>query len=80
MGGRQMTTANDILTKGMQCLVRELGEVGAEQFISIVNREKMDYTKWREKLFDDMTVDEFAQMAVEYSKEHPFKGKKAVVL
>jgi len=34
----------DIMNRGMECLTEALGVVEAEQFISIIIREKFDYT------------------------------------
>ena len=33
--------------------------------ISVVNREKNNYTEWRKTMFDDMTVEEFSEAAAE---------------
>lgn len=38
-------------------------------------QEIHDYTKWRRTLFEDMTLEEFAEEAVAYAKAHPHKGK-----
>ncbi len=42
----EMTTI-EVLNRGMQCLVEHMGIINAEQFISTVIREKIDYTKWQ---------------------------------
>ncbi len=40
-----MTTSTvEIMNKGMKCLTEAMGIVEAEQFISIIMREKFDYT------------------------------------
>lgn len=36
----------EIMNKGMRCLTEKMGIVDAERFISIIIREKFDYTKW----------------------------------
>lgn len=33
-----------------------------------------DYTKWQRDLFNDMSLEELTEMAVEYEKEHPHEG------
>ena len=76
----QINTKNEINTfeladKGMYCLTKHFGIVGAEEFIAMVLREKLDYTKWRETYYDAMAPDEFHQKAVAYAKEYPYTGK-----
>ncbi len=69
------TNTVDIMNRGMQCLIQEMGVVEAEQFISVIIRERFDYTKWQRQYFDDMKPDEFHQSALEHAKEHPYTGK-----
>lgn len=48
---------------GSRCfciLAREVGPVDAERFIAYVNRERMDYTKWQQTLFEGQTIEEIA--------------------
>ena len=47
-----------------------------ETFISMINREKFDYTKWQREHFDSMDSKEFVDAAAEYDKNHPFVSKK----
>ena len=65
----------EIMNKGMECLRDNLGVVDAETFISLIIREKFDYTRWQREYFDNMAPGEFHEEAVKYAKEHPFKGK-----
>jgi hypothetical protein len=44
-------------------------------FISLIIREKFDYTRWQREYFDKMEPDQFNKEAVNYAKEHPFNGK-----
>ena len=43
---------------GMNILVKDLGVVQAEKFVSLILKEPFDYTKWRDNLFEDMTVED----------------------
>ena len=44
--------------------VRALGDVNAERFIMLMNREPFDYTEWRkDNLFVDETVDSLMDKA-----------------
>ena len=64
----------EIMNRGMECLTETLGVVEAERFISLIIREKFDYTKWQREYFDGMAPGEFRQKALEYAKDHPYSG------
>ena len=64
----------DIMNKGMQCLTEHMGVLEAEHFISIIIKEKFDYTKWQREYFDRMPQGEFYKKALEYSSENPYRG------
>lgn len=64
----------EIMTKGMKCLTDQMGIVEAEQFISVIIREKFDYTKWQRDYFDAKTPEEISEEASQFEKEHPFTG------
>ncbi len=70
-----ISSTSEILSKGMKCLTEQMGIVEAEQFISVIIREKFDYTKWQREYFDTKTLEEISNEAVEFEKAHPFKGK-----
>jgi len=48
----------------MKHLIEYFGNVQTERFISLINKEPFDYTKWQENLFEDMTVEELSQKAM----------------
>lgn len=64
-----MKTEAMIKQAGFKILKEKLGIVDMERFIVLINREKFDYTKWRKNLFEDMTIDELANKAENYSNE-----------
>ena len=66
-----MDNTMEIMNKGINCLLQQLGVVETEKFISIINREKFDYTKWRENLFGNMTLEEINAEAVKFAKNNP---------
>ena len=68
-------TTNEIMERGIRCLMDNLGTIGAERFISAILRERFDYTKWQREYFDRMSAEELHEAAVNYAKEHPFQGK-----
>ena len=42
----------EIMSRGMNCLMEQLGIVEAERFVATVIREKFDYTRWQQEFFD----------------------------
>jgi hypothetical protein len=47
---------------GMKALSDQLGLIEAERFISVLLREKFDYTQWRQNLWGDITLDELWEL------------------
>lgn len=70
----------EIMNKGMNCLLEKLGVVEAEQFISIIIREKFDYTKWQQEHFDELSPEQIDDGAKRYIEDRPFKGTAKIVL
>ena len=68
-----MTNASnaEIMDMGINCLIEKLGTIEAEHFISVLLREKSDYTKWRQRYFADAQPDEFHNAAVAYGETNP---------
>ena len=62
---------NDTLIRqeGMRALSEKLGLAEAERFIALVIREKFDYTKWQEGLYNDMSLEELGQKAKQFWEE-----------
>jgi hypothetical protein len=58
-----------IRTTGMDALIEKLGLIETERFIMLIQEDSFDYTKWRETLFDDMTLEELSQKAMEYRRD-----------
>lgn len=70
-----MITNTELMTRGMECLVQNLGDLEAQRFISTIMREKFDYTQWRREHFGNMDADAFLDAAVAYATEHPYQLK-----
>ena len=49
----------------MKHLIDNFGHVQTERFIALMNKEPFDYTKWQENLYEDMTIEELSQRAME---------------
>lgn len=59
-----MMTDTEIRLKGVQVLAEYLGDVEAERFIALIQREPFDYTKWRQGLDEDLTIEDISQKAM----------------
>jgi len=59
-----MITDTEIRLKGLKILAKYLGDVEAERFIALIQREPFDYTKWRQGLDEDLSVEEISQKAM----------------
>jgi hypothetical protein len=53
-----MRTDITLRHEAMEALVRALGTVDTERFISMINRDTFDYTEWRRGLWNDMAIEE----------------------
>ena len=60
-----MITDTEIRAKGVRILAQYLGDVEAERFIALIQREPFDYTKWRQDLDDDISIEEISRRAME---------------
>ena len=57
-------TDNELRISGFTVLVQAFGDVNAERFIALMNREPFVYTEWRrENLFVGETVDSLMEKA-----------------
>jgi len=59
-----MITDTEIRTKGFQVLAQHLGDVEAERFVALIQREPFDYTKWRQGLDEDLSLEEISRKAM----------------
>ena len=64
----------EIMSRGMKCLMEQLGVVEAERFVATVIREKFDYTRWQRDYFDGKTPEEIRQEAEAFELENPYSG------
>lgn len=57
-----------IQTKGLDALIKELGNVNAERFINLVIKEPFDYTEWRKtNLYEESSIRELSKKAMEFA-------------
>ncbi|KKO18197.1 MAG: hypothetical protein DCC43_05065 [Candidatus Brocadia sp.] len=65
-----MITDTEIRLKGLKILTEFLGDVEAERFISLIQREPFDYTKWRQGLDEDLSIEEISKRAMAIRKKN----------
>lgn len=63
-----MRTDIEIKMAAFEILSNNLGMVETERFIALIQREKFDYTKWRENLFDGLSGEEISRRAMAFQK------------
>jgi hypothetical protein len=61
-----MRTDTEIKMSAYEILNQALGMIETERFIALIQRERFDYTKWRENLFREMTGKEISKKAMEF--------------
>ncbi len=59
-----MITDTEIKTTGFRALVAALGDVQAEKFIALIQREPFDYTQWQRALWPDKSIEEISEAAM----------------
>ncbi len=59
-----MITDTEIKTRGIHILAQHLGDVEAERFIALIQREPFDYTKWRQEVNSEGSVEEISRNAM----------------
>ena len=69
----------EILDRGFECLVDNMGVIEAECFISLIKRDDFDYTVWQREYFDKMKSGEFATKASAYADSYPYTGKAQIL-
>ena len=62
-------TNTELKIKAFELLKKHLGSVEMEKFISIIQQEKFDYTRWRDGLFVDLTGKKISQLAMSNRKK-----------
>jgi len=63
-----MITDTEIRSKGIHALAISLGDVEAERFIALIQREPFDYTSWRQSIDEGLTIKELSRRAMNLRK------------
>ena len=59
-----MSTDAEIKATGFRALVAALGNVQAEKFVALIQREPFDYTRWQRALWPDKSIEKISQAAM----------------
>ena len=59
-----MITDTEIKAKGIQVLAQHLGDVEAERFIALIQREPFDYTKWHQEMDEELSIEEISHKSM----------------
>jgi len=68
-----MRSTSVIKKEGLECLIKTLGDLETEIFISSLIRESFDYTEWQGNYFERYSLNDFLGRAAEFDKTQPFK-------
>ena len=69
-----MITDTEIKTKGFRVLAQHLGDIEAERFIALIQREPFDYTKWRQDMDEELSLEEISRKAMAYRNKITEQG------
>lgn len=58
----------EIKLRGFELLSQNMGLVDAERFICLIQRERFDYTKWRQTLFEGTSGEEISRRAMVFRR------------
>ena len=64
-----MRNTTVIKKEGMDCLIKTLGVLETEVFISSISRENFDYTEWQQDLWKGKTIEEIHHAATAFYTE-----------
>ena len=59
-----MITDTEIKSKAIALLNEYLGDVETERFITLIQREPFDYTKWRQGLNENLSIEDISHKAM----------------
>jgi hypothetical protein len=58
-------TDTELKIRGLRVLADNMGEVAAERFVALLQREPFDYTTWQRELWADRTIEDISAAAME---------------
>ncbi len=69
-----MITDTEIKTKGFQILAQYLGDIEAERFVALIQREPFDYTEWRQNMDENLSLEEISRKAMALRNKDTERG------
>ena len=69
-----MITDTELKVKGIHLLVQHLGDIEAERFIALIQRELFDYTKWRQGMGEELSIEEISHRAMALRRKNTERG------
>ncbi len=72
-----MITDAEIRLKGLKILAKHLGDVEAERFVALMQREPFDYTKWRQSQDEELSVEDISKKAMRLRKKNAEQNDNA---
>lgn len=72
-----MRTNTEIKRKGWKALTESLGLEDAGRFIALIQQKPFDYIKWRQGLFEDASIEEISQKAMELRNKKAKEANRA---
>ena len=69
-----MITDTEIKSKGFQLLAQHLGNVEAERFVALIQREPFDYTKWHQDMDEELSLEEISRKAMVQRRKNTEQG------
>ena len=64
-----MRTEMILKIEAMDLLLRTFGSLETERFITSIKSSNFDYTEWRKNLWNDKSLEEIHNMAIEFEQE-----------
>ncbi len=61
-------TDTEIKIRGLKLLTKSLGNLETERFIALISKEPFDYTKWRQDLDENLSIEKISKNAMKLSK------------
>jgi len=61
-------TDTALKTEAIDLLLKTFGVLETERFISSIKSSNFDYTEWQKTLWNDKSIEELHNMAVEFEK------------
>ena len=64
-----MMTDTEIRSRGVQVLAQYLGDVEAERFVALIQRDLFDYTEWLQSLPEEESLEALNEKAMSLRNE-----------